>query len=86
MSAVVGAVTLFMGASGVFGELQSSLNTIWGEVEPKPGRGLPEEPAHYGDGDGEQGARGEQSVVRERGGEAEALSSKRSRPVSLITA
>jgi membrane protein len=39
LSAVVGAVTLFVGASGVFGELQSSLNTIW-EVEPKPGRGL----------------------------------------------
>jgi membrane protein len=39
LSAVVGAVTLFVGASGVFGELQSSLNTIW-EVEPKPGRGI----------------------------------------------
>ncbi len=39
LSAVIGVVTLFVGASGVFGELQSSLNTIW-EVEPKPGRGL----------------------------------------------
>jgi membrane protein len=39
VSAVVGVVTLFVGASGVFGELQSSLNTIW-EVQPKPGRGL----------------------------------------------
>jgi membrane protein len=31
-------VTLVFGASGVFGELQSSLDTIW-EVQPKPGRG-----------------------------------------------
>jgi membrane protein len=36
---VVGIVTLFVGASGVFGELQSSLNAIW-EVKPKPGRGV----------------------------------------------
>jgi membrane protein len=36
---VVGVVTLFVGASGVFGELQSSLNAIW-EVKPKPGRGI----------------------------------------------
>jgi membrane protein len=35
----VGVVTLFIGASGVFGELQSSLNTIWG-VKPKPGRAI----------------------------------------------
>ncbi|MEJ7733324.1 MAG: YhjD/YihY/BrkB family envelope integrity protein [Polyangiaceae bacterium] len=33
-----GALLLF-GASGVFGELQDSLNTIW-EVQPKPGRGI----------------------------------------------
>jgi membrane protein len=39
ISTVVGIVTLFVGASGVFGELQSSLNTIW-EVKPKPGRGI----------------------------------------------
>jgi membrane protein len=39
VSTVVGVVTLFIGASGVFGELQSSLNTVW-EVAPKPGRGL----------------------------------------------
>jgi membrane protein len=32
-------VTLLFGASGVFGQLQSSLNTIW-EVQPKPGRGI----------------------------------------------
>jgi membrane protein len=36
---IVGVVTLFFGASGVFGELQSSLNTVW-EVKAKPGRGL----------------------------------------------
>lgn len=39
VSTIVGVVTLFVGASGVFGELQSSLNTIW-EVKPKPGRGI----------------------------------------------
>lgn len=39
VSTIVGIVTLFVGASGVFGELQSSLNTVW-EVAPKPGRGL----------------------------------------------
>src|SRR5207302_41114 len=36
---VLGVVTLLVGASGVFVELQDSLNTIW-EVQPKPGRGL----------------------------------------------
>ncbi len=36
---VVGIVILLIGASGVFAELQDSLNTIWG-VQPKPGRGL----------------------------------------------
>jgi membrane protein len=30
---------LLVGASGVFGQLQASLNTIWG-VKPKPGRGV----------------------------------------------
>ncbi len=30
---------LLFGATGVFGELQDSLNTIW-DVKPKPGRGL----------------------------------------------
>ena len=38
IAAVLGVVTLLFGAAGVFGQLQSSLNTIW-EVEPKPGRG-----------------------------------------------
>jgi membrane protein len=36
---VVGVIVLLLGASGVFGELQATMNTIW-EVEPKPGRGL----------------------------------------------
>ncbi|HTQ05630.1 MAG TPA: YihY/virulence factor BrkB family protein [Polyangiaceae bacterium] len=39
VSSVVGLVVLLFGASGVFGELQSALDTIW-EVAPKPGRGL----------------------------------------------
>ncbi|HEY5812253.1 MAG TPA: YihY/virulence factor BrkB family protein, partial [Terrimicrobiaceae bacterium] len=36
---IVGFVTLVFGASGVFGQLQSSLNAIWG-VKPKPGQGI----------------------------------------------
>ncbi len=36
---VVGIVVLLFGASGVFGELQSALNTVW-DVAPKPGRGI----------------------------------------------
>lgn len=36
---VVGGGVLLFGASGVFGELQDSLNVIW-EVQPKPGRGI----------------------------------------------
>jgi membrane protein len=36
---VVGILMLLFGASGVFTELQDSLNTIW-EVAPKPGRTL----------------------------------------------
>jgi len=39
VGSIVGIVTLFVGASGVFGELQSSLNKVW-EVKPKPGRGI----------------------------------------------
>jgi membrane protein len=35
----VGVVTLFLGASVVFAELQSSLNQIW-DVKPEPRRGL----------------------------------------------
>lgn len=36
---IIGLATLLFGASGVFGQLQDSLNTIWG-VAPKPGRGI----------------------------------------------
>ncbi|HJQ83928.1 MAG TPA: YihY/virulence factor BrkB family protein [Candidatus Binatia bacterium] len=39
VATVVGVVTLLLGASGVFGQLQDALNTVW-EVEPKPGRGI----------------------------------------------
>jgi membrane protein len=39
ISTIVGAVVLFIGASGVFGELQYALNHIW-EVKAKPGRGI----------------------------------------------
>lgn len=39
LSTIAGAAVLLVGASGVFGELQDSLNTIW-EVQPKPGRGI----------------------------------------------
>lgn len=39
IGAVVGIVTLFVGASGVFGQLQTSLDRIW-EVKPKPDRGF----------------------------------------------
>lgn len=36
---IIGIITLFFGASGVFGELHSALNTIW-EVAPQPARGI----------------------------------------------
>jgi len=39
ISAVLGFVVLLFGAGGVVGQLQASLNTIWGVV-PKPGQGL----------------------------------------------
>jgi len=39
LGTIVGAATLFIGASGVFGELKYALNSIW-EVRAKPGRGL----------------------------------------------
>ncbi|MBV9643867.1 MAG: YihY/virulence factor BrkB family protein [Verrucomicrobia bacterium] len=35
----IGVVVALFGASGVFGQLQEALNTIWG-VKPKPGGGL----------------------------------------------
>jgi len=39
LATVIGVVTLFLGASGVFGELQDSLNEIW-KVRKKPGLGI----------------------------------------------
>jgi membrane protein len=39
IATVVGVVILLFGASGVFGQLQTALNTIW-EVKPKPGKGI----------------------------------------------
>lgn len=39
LATVVGIATLLLGASGAFGQLQDSLNTIW-EVKPKAGRGV----------------------------------------------
>lgn len=39
VAAILGVVTLLFGASGVFGQLQESLNTIW-EVKPKPDGGI----------------------------------------------
>jgi membrane protein len=39
LSTIIGTVILLLGASGVFGELQDGLNTVW-EVKPKPGRGI----------------------------------------------
>jgi len=39
LNTLLGLAVLFVGASGVFVELQSAMNKIW-EVKPKPGRGL----------------------------------------------
>jgi membrane protein len=39
MASVISLVVLLLGATGLFTELQDSLNTIW-EVKPKPGRGV----------------------------------------------
>jgi membrane protein len=39
VATVIGVLVLVLGAMGVFGELQDSLNTIW-EVQPRPGRGI----------------------------------------------
>jgi membrane protein len=35
---IIGVITLFLGATAVFGEIQDSINTIWG-LKPKPRRG-----------------------------------------------
>lgn len=39
LATALAIVTLLVGASGVFGQLQDALNTVWG-VEPKEGRGV----------------------------------------------
>ncbi len=39
LATILSIGALVLGATGVFGELQDSLNTIW-EVKPKPGRGI----------------------------------------------
>lgn len=39
VATIIGIVILLFGASGVFGQLQDALNTVW-EVAPKPGRGV----------------------------------------------
>src|SRR5687768_9944613 len=39
MASVISGLILLFSASGVFGELQNSMNTIW-EVKPKAGRGI----------------------------------------------
>src|SRR4051812_31488954 len=39
IATIISVVVLILSASGVFGELQDSLNTIW-EVKPKPNRGI----------------------------------------------
>jgi membrane protein len=39
VTTIVGVLTLLLGASGVFGQLQDALNTIWG-VKAKPGIGI----------------------------------------------
>jgi membrane protein len=39
LGSLIGIAVLLFGASGVFGELQDALNTIW-RVQPKPGRGV----------------------------------------------
>ncbi len=39
LATILGVVVALFSASGVFGELQDSLNTVW-EVRPKPNRGI----------------------------------------------
>lgn len=39
IASVIGIATLLIGASGVFGQLQDAMNTIWG-LKSKPGRGI----------------------------------------------
>jgi len=39
VASVIGVAVLLFGATGLFGQLQDALNTVW-EVQPKPGRGV----------------------------------------------
>jgi membrane protein len=39
MAMIIGIVTLLIGATGVFGEIQDSINSIWG-LKPKPKAGI----------------------------------------------
>lgn len=39
IAGILGIATLIFGATGLFGQLQDALNTIW-EVKPKPNRGI----------------------------------------------
>ncbi len=39
LATLAGIIALIFGATGVFGQLQDALNTVW-EVEPRPGRGI----------------------------------------------
>ena len=39
VATIIGVVIALFGASGVFGQLQDALNTIWG-VKPRPGSGI----------------------------------------------
>lgn len=39
LAAVIGGITLLIGATGVFAELHDALNTVW-DIEPPPGRGM----------------------------------------------
>lgn len=39
IAGIISVVTLFLGASGAFAQLQDAMNTIW-EVQPRPGRGI----------------------------------------------
>lgn len=39
LATIVGIVTLLIGATAVFGQLQDALNFVW-KVKPKPGRGI----------------------------------------------
>src|SRR5215213_4345197 len=38
VAATIGIITLLIGATGVFGEIQDSINDIWG-IKPKPKQG-----------------------------------------------